>query len=144
MIKRLLIWNHKRFPDAFVVALGGFFMGGPFYLAASHFLSSQNPALFGVCVAIGAGYVAVKNTSPGKWTLPAKNEDGKDFVIETEFRIPLLQEKVKIFEPIYPDAKTSRNVTNISVNNNMIYITLSSSGIYTSETYKVSRFDISS
>lgn len=144
MIKRLLIWNHKRFPDAFVVALGGFFMGGPFYLVASHFLNSQNPALFGVCVAIAAGYVAIKQTSPGNWTLPAKNEDGKDFVIESENRIPLLQEKVKFFEPPFSDDKTSRNVTNISVSNNMIYITLSSSRIYTSETYKVSRFDISS
>ena len=38
MIKRLLIWNHKRFPDAFVVALGGFFMGGLFILSHLIFL----------------------------------------------------------------------------------------------------------
>ena len=127
-----------------MIALGGFIMGFPFYLAVSDFLNYRNHALLGFFVALGAGYVAVKTTSPGTWALPTKNEKGKALIIETENRIPLLQEEVKIYEASNSDNKETRKVIDISVNNNMIYITLGSSGIYKSETYKISSFDISS
>lgn len=127
-----------------MIAFGGFIIGWPLYGLIVILFDYESPNLFGVCVAIATGYMAIKVTSPGTWNLPTKNENGKEFIIETQNRIPLLQEEVKIYEASDYDHKETCKVINISVNNNMIYITLGYAGRHQDETYKISRFDISS